>query len=251
LFGRQLDPTVSIQTATVVAERLPIDRPKFHLADRDFPYAKVGEEVNWNILSDSLEFIAAHVTQNDRTLETGSGASTVVFAAAGSTHTAISPVPHEHHRIAEYCASIGVATDRLSFVVASSDDVVPTIREPLDFVLLDGTHSFPYAIVEWHFLNRLLRPGGIMVIDDAPIPAVAPVERFMRSDPDWEALAILDQRTVAFRKVRESPERSWLDQAINATYPDHSVLPLRQRVAADARIRASGLRNRLSQLRHR
>ena len=55
-------------SASAIAERIPIDRPKFHLADRDFPFAKVGEEVNWNILSDSLEFIAAHVTRNDRTL---------------------------------------------------------------------------------------------------------------------------------------------------------------------------------------
>jgi hypothetical protein len=90
-----------------------------------------------------------------------------------------------------------------------------------------------------------------MVVDDAPIPAVAPVEKFMRSDPDWETLAILDQRTVAFRKMRESPDRSWLDQPINATYPDLSFLPLRQRAAADARIRVDGLRTKLSQLRHR
>ena len=116
-------------------------------------------------------------------------------------------------------------------------------------MLLDGTHAFPFAIVEWHFLNRLLRPGGIMVVDDAPIPAVAPVERFMRSDPDWEAVAVLDQRAVAFRKLRETPEKSWLDQAINANYPDHSFLPLRQRLAADTRIRVNGLRTKLSQLR--
>jgi len=233
------------QDARAVAERLARDRPKFHLADRDTSVANIGEQVVWNALPETLAFIADGVSPADLTLEIGSGASTVVFAAAGARHTAISPVSHEHERIVEYCNSIGVPTHDLSFVAASSDAVVPTLDQPLDLVLLDGTHAFPYAIVEWHYLRRLLRPGGLMVIDDVPIPAVTPLHRFMSTDESWEVVRSLDRRTVAFRKLRESPAQTWRDQRINDSYPDYSHLPPRERVAARTEYRLRLLRSRL------
>ena len=146
--------TTPLGTPIATAERVSRDKPSFHLADRDSETFSVGDEVVWNALPETLSFIASQVRPENRTLETGTGASTVVFAATGSRHTAISPVRHEHRRISEYCSSIGVRTDTLSFVAASSDAVLPGLEDPLDFVLLDGTHAFPFSFVE----SRFLRP---------------------------------------------------------------------------------------------
>lgn len=217
----------------------------FHLADRQTSYAKPGEAVIWNALPDTLSFIAENVQPGDRTLEIGSGATTVVFAAAGAAHTAISPVPHEHDRIGEYCRSIGVPVTGVSFIGESSDAVLPGLSqsEQLDFALIDGTHAFPYAVVEWHYLRRLLRPGGILVLDDVPIPAVAPVYRFLRADPDWSLIRHLDRRTAAFMKLRETPPgQTWRDQAFNAGYPDYSFLPLAERIPTTVRARKRAAR---------
>ena len=43
----------------------------------------------WAAAGDCLEFLAATVQPGSRTLETGCGATTIVFAAAGSHHDAV------------------------------------------------------------------------------------------------------------------------------------------------------------------
>lgn len=231
-----------------VAERVIADRPTFHVADRDTSYAAKGDPVRWNAQPETLRLIAQQVHPGDTTLEVGSGASTVVFAAAGSDHTAVSPFSPEHEQIAVYGDSIGVSTTSVTFVADSSDRVLPVLdpAHRLDVVFLDGTHAFPYAIVEWHYLRRHLEVGGLLLVDDAPIPAVGVLHRFLDADPDWERIAVVDRRTVLFRKLRETMEVTWRDQPFNAGYPELAFLPPTQRVRARAHHWRRATRNRLA-----
>src|SRR5215212_8450377 len=64
----------------------------------------------------ALEWLEANVQPGMRTLETGSGASTIVFAARGAQHTAITPAPEEHEKIADYCRAHGISTENVRFV---------------------------------------------------------------------------------------------------------------------------------------
>ena len=76
------------------------------------------------------------------TLETGSGASTIVFAAAGTDHTAVTPDAAEEGRVRATCRELGVSSDRVAFEVGFSHDVLPRLSgSPLDLVLLDGAHG--------------------------------------------------------------------------------------------------------------
>src|SRR6266550_5673662 len=68
----------------------------------------------------ALEWLEANVQPGMRTLETGSGASTVVFAARGAAHTVISPSADEQRRIREYCAAKAISVDQLRFVTEPS-----------------------------------------------------------------------------------------------------------------------------------
>src|SRR5262245_28103140 len=105
-------------TARDAINRLLTDRPAFHVDGlRD-----------WSALPGTLDLLASLVFPGAHTLETGSGASTVVFAAAGAKHLAISPDGHEHERIQAYCRDIGLDTDGLSFIVGSSDRILPTME---------------------------------------------------------------------------------------------------------------------------
>ena len=61
------------------------------------------------------------------TLETGCGASTVVFAAQGAHHTAISVDAGEHQRVRAYLREIGLDDRRLTTIVGWSDAVLPTL----------------------------------------------------------------------------------------------------------------------------
>jgi precorrin-6B methylase 2 len=207
-----------------------------------------GRDVRWNARSETLHYIAAEVQAGQRTLEIGAGASTVVFAACGASHTAVSPARHEHLRIAEYSTRIGLSVELVRFVDESSDDALPKLAgdAPLDFAFIDGTHAFPYAIVEWHYLRRMLRVGGRLIMDDVPIPTVNGLYRYLHADPDWRLERLLDDRAATFVKLRETPvDQPWRKQEFNKTYPDYSFLPAWARVRASTGYRVRRAKSRL------
>jgi predicted O-methyltransferase YrrM len=229
--------------AAKIVDRLVEDKPVFHSG---------GTRI-WNAMPATMEVIARHVSAGDRTVETGAGASTVVFAAAGADHHAISPFGDEHKRIAEYCADLGVDTGGVTFHEGPSDRVLPSLvdGERYDLAFIDGLHSFPGPVVDYHYVEQLLRPGGVLLLDDVPIPAVAVAYRYMKSSPDWAFVEIVDDRAAVFRKIADADtEDNWRRQPFNRRYPDFSYLPVTQ-VANRARLEATerlpGVRRSLGQ----
>jgi hypothetical protein len=215
-----------------IVDQLLSDRPAFHL----------GGECQWNSLPQTLQAICRVVEPGHITLETGVGASTVVFAACGAHHTAISPEGEEHRRVLEYCQQIGVDTSRLKFVEGLSDDVLPSIltrERTLDVAFIDGAHSFPFPEVDWFYATRSLKVGGHLLMDDVPIPAVTPLFRLMRLEPtNWQFDGIMDNRAAAFTLLAASEQEYWPGQRFNDGYPDYSFakLPTRVRLRAEFRI---------------
>src|SRR5690349_631030 len=84
---------------------------------------------------------------------TGAGGGTLVFAGRGASHTAISPVADEHDRLRRYGAAHGIAMDRVRFIAESSHTALlgTWSPEPLDMVLVDGAHSFPFPTLDWMY----------------------------------------------------------------------------------------------------
>src|SRR5215210_2568128 len=115
-----------------VIERLAREQPRFH-----------GDGTKaWAAPPDTLGLIARFLAPGQHTLETGTGASTVVFAASGARHTAISPAPEEHERICAWYHQAGIDTSRVELHTSASSES-PALREgpPLDVVLIDGLHA--------------------------------------------------------------------------------------------------------------
>ena len=224
--------------AADVARRLVRDEPSFHLD---------GHRV-WNALPGTLEAIARMVRPGDHTLETGAGASTVVFAAAGASHLAISPAADEHQRIREYCRTIGVADDTLDFAVGASSVVLPRLPGDvvLDAAFVDGRHSFPDPVVDCFFAAAHLRVGGLLMMDDVPIPAVRVMYEHLLGAPEWELVEVVDNRAAIFRKLAEpDPDDNWRRQPMNRSYPDYSFVELRERVGLEVGAWAAATRRRL------
>lgn len=212
----------------VIAE-LARTRPAFHRSAQ-------GEATDWGVLPGTLSLIATHIRDGARTLETGAGASSVVFAASGAFHTVISPIADEHQAVCAWCMERGIATDRLVFKAESSAEGDALRRSAeLDVVFLDGRHSFPAPMVDWHYAANALRVGGVMILDDVPIPSVGLLHRFMSDDAGWAVLGGADNRAVAYRKLAEMNEGdAWRDQRFNRKWPDYSYLPLGPRISAAA-----------------
>ena len=116
-----------------------------------------------------------------------------------------------------YCAAHGIR-DTVTFIHESSDVALAAgrgIPEALDFVLIDGAHRFPFPILDWHFTEPRLRVGGIVAVDDYPMPSVKILHDFLIGEDEWELIQRF-QRTAFFRRRRETVNVwDWADQKIN------------------------------------
>jgi hypothetical protein len=202
-----------------------------------------GGEEYWGLAWPALEWLEREVTPELSTLETGSGASTLVFAAGGSEHEAITPAADEEARFRSECERRGLDGSRVTFRIGLSHEVLPTLdARPLDLVLVDGAHGFPYPVLDWWFLADRLNVGGRMLLDDAYMPPVRTLVDALRALPAWELEAPASFRTAVVRKVAEGlPSFDWNGERIGGGM-SFAYLPPAARVVAAARQRVFSTR---------
>jgi len=156
----------------------------------------------WQLGKDVMRWLFTNVISGQRTLETGCGYSTIVFALKGARHTVISPVIEEHQRVRQWCDVNGIDLSNLDFKVARSEEVLPTLAlEPLDLVLIDGWHAFPAPLLDWFFTAKKLVVDGHVIVDDTHIKAVRILRDFLEAEQGrWELVARFKQTDI-FRKI--------------------------------------------------
>ena len=177
------------------------------------------------------------------TLETGAGASTIVFASRGAEHMAVTPDPAEEERIRRACRERGIDDARLTFHIGRSQDVLPGLpARDLDLVLVDGAHGFPYPVLDWWHLAPRLRVGGRMLLDDAYLPGVAAVVDYVRSSEAWELQAPVSFRTALIRKLRDEEPPAGADALASRGRMSFAYLPPHRRAVASIRTRVFSTR---------
>ncbi|MCU1427034.1 MAG: class SAM-dependent methyltransferase [Actinomycetia bacterium] len=199
-----------LDASPALIDRLLADPPAVHAMQAgDDPEIGI-----WSTDRDCYLLLAEHAGPDTHTLETGSGVSTVLFAALGARHTCVTPAQAEADRILGYCAEKGIDTSSLTFEIGCSDDVLPRLSggPSLDLVLIDGNHGYPTPMLDWYYAGSRLRRDGILVLDDIVLPAVAHMCAFLDRDPRFAA----DRRTekwAAYRRVTDGDLRQdWFEQ---------------------------------------
>lgn len=170
-----------------------------------------------------LRWIDERVSAESRTLETGCGLSTAMFARAGADHTCVVPAASEIAALRVWASERDISLDRVRFVEAPSDQVLPTLDlGELDLVLVDGSHSFPVPFIDWYYTEKALKVGGTMVIDDTQIWTGRVLRDFLRGEPGWTTAEEWPARSVAFTKGAEAKAaRMWKRQPYVAKHsPD-------------------------------
>lgn len=170
----------------------------------------------WGLGWPALAWLERELQRGMATLETGAGGSTLVFAAAGTDHETVTPVVAEKERILEECRRRGISADGVAFRIGASHEVLPRLeRRPLDLVLIDGAHGFPFPILDWWFLAPRLRIGGRIVLDDCYMPPVGAIADFLQAQESWEIVAAPGRRTVVYRKLSDAvPAPEWHGERI-------------------------------------
>jgi predicted O-methyltransferase YrrM len=65
----------------------------------------------------------------------------------------------------------------------------------VDFVYIDGWHTFDYTLIDFFFADRLLRPGGIVAFNDCSWPAIDKAIRFVKTHRKYEELDVGLEKT--------------------------------------------------------
>ena len=59
-----------------------------------------------------------------------------------------------------------------------------------DVAFVDGSHKFHEVFVDLYYLRRVVRPGGLIILDDAAFPSVATALRYYDLNLGWRRVEI-------------------------------------------------------------
>ncbi|HET9001974.1 MAG TPA: class I SAM-dependent methyltransferase [bacterium] len=183
--------------------------PKFH----GDPAWGVGE-MDWGTGTEVLRYLSEVLVPGMKTAETGAGKSTVLFAAKGCDHVTVTPSHDEPDRIRAYCEKLGISLDRVVFVNAPSEQALPTlVLSEIDLALIDGSHAFPWPILDFFYLSRVLRKDGLLIVDDIGIWTCGLLAEFLTRSKEWEVVRrFRDANAVVARKAVERFTDEWMRQ---------------------------------------
>jgi hypothetical protein len=209
-----------VQIPEALFELLMHERPKLH--GRQGTIFRPGVD-DWALHPAVLDWIASRVRPGFRTLETGCGYSTIVFALWGCHHDAVSPFPEEHQSVNDWCREHGASVETVTYRAGPSSRVLPSLNAtPLDLVLIDGEHAVPIPLIDFFYTADRLVEGGLLLVDDLQLPSVQQLCDFLDTEsPRWQFIEQVD-RTRIYRKCVEGKVIegiNWMKQPFCAVTP--------------------------------
>jgi hypothetical protein len=80
-------------------------------------------------------------------------------------------------------------------------------RLTIDFAFIDGSHLFDYVFVDFFLIDKLLRPGGIVILDDLSWPSVRSVCRYVLSNLRYQCIGPQSQGLPERTALRNAASR--------------------------------------------
>jgi hypothetical protein len=198
-----------------IAERTDVIRPERTMLPQKMKdqLASLKGRQNYGITRDCANYLLEIVKPGKKTLETGLGVSTLIFGIAKSDHTAVAPNGDEMVELRRYAQEIGIDLSEVQHVSSGSEEYLPTLAQPLDVVLIDGMHAFPWPILDWYYVADVLRVGGYLLLDDTPLRPVSVLSEFLKADtPRWKFIRALSNTDVFQKTAAEVHDVNWTEQ---------------------------------------
>jgi predicted O-methyltransferase YrrM len=152
-----------------------------------------------------------------RTLEVGCayGLSSLYICAAtrdraGASHTIIDPYQNTEWDGGGVANLERAGIDFFKLLEIKSEFALPQLLEhnegQMDFIFLDGWHTFDHTLLDCFYATRLLRVGGVLALDDLSYPSIRRVVDFLKNYPCYGELG----------SVRCKKPKSWKRMAARA-----------------------------------
>jgi predicted O-methyltransferase YrrM len=143
------------------------------------------------------------------TVETGlANGISALFACAGllaagrpgARHLAIDPYQSAHWHGAGLAAIARCGLGHLAEVIQEDSALVlPRLvaeGRQFDLAFVDGDHRFHGVFLDLAYLGRLVRGGGLVILDDYNMPSVAKAVRYFRKNLGWEMERLVHRLAV-------------------------------------------------------
>ena len=195
-----------LATVKNARRRLAESGPPRLRAEGDFERVALPNQ-DCDALRDLLVEARAHVVI-EIGLAYGSSALAIAEALVGqnqqdSKHVIIDAYQDRFQNVGwEAIVSAGLG-DLCTLVAERSQVALPRLLTDgvvADAAFVDGSHTFHNVFVDLYFLRELVRPGGLIVLDDCQWPSVATAVRYFEVNTGWQSQPISDPtRLRAFR----------------------------------------------------
>ncbi len=143
-------------------------------------------------------------------VETGAGASTLIFSRLSTHHTVFTvDTDASMSAVRSHPFLQRAATE---FVEGPTQKTLPrhAFEFPLQAVLLDGPHAYPFPDLEYFYLYPHLEENGILVIDDIHIPTIQNLFRFLCREDMFRLLEVCG-KTAFFARTACPTFDPWAD----------------------------------------
>ncbi len=192
-----------------------------------------------------LDYIAELPASDWTSIETGCGYSTVILASVFGTHISVNPDLSSNRLVREFIAR-HIGPTNLRHVEQSSDQGLPGLVAEgvkVELGLIDGNHSHPFPLLDFHFMDQMLSQGGRLLIDNLEIEAVKELTDFLDVEPAYKLERVIANCGV-FRKV-QARSFGWKSQTLRRASPEldlarRELAQLRMQLAPDLRAALSG-----------
>lgn len=153
-------------------------------------------------------------------VETGSGASTLLFSHLSEHHTVFA-LNGGSGSISNIRRSPLLRQSAVTFVEGPTQATLPRhhFAHKLQLALIDGPHAYPFPDLEYYFLYPHLEAGALLIVDDIHIPSVHNLFEFLRRDAMFKLDRVV--QTTAFFTRTDAPVfdplgDGWQRQEFNA-----------------------------------
>jgi len=125
-----------------------------------------------------------------------------ISAKDNPSHTAIDPFQTNHYR-GRGIANVESAGFTFFHVIEQgSETALPGLLSKgkfYDLALIDGLHTADQTLVDFYYIDRLLKPGGVVVIDDVNATAVNKIVHYVSTYPNYRLIGTCGPRGVKRR----------------------------------------------------
>ena len=159
--------------------------------------------------------------------ETGSGKSTLLFSHLSQSHLVFA-MDAGNGSVIQAKASPLLNRSAVTFVEGPTQLTLPrhTFAHPLQMVLLDGPHGYPFPDLEYYYFYPHIVGGGLLILDDIQIPSIGRMYDIIKAGDMFRPHEVIEN--TAFLVRTDAPlihpeSDGWSLQGYNRAYYEQMI----------------------------